>query len=43
MHVVEKNEPINPFTDTGWEKCINSVFLWKDPETRESLVAEEAV
>ena len=43
MHIVQKDGPITPFTNTGWEKCIISVFDWKDLGTKESLLAEEAV
>ena len=43
MHVVEVDGPISPFTEISWVKFIKSVFLWKDLDCRESVVAREAV
>lgn len=44
MHIFEgSGGPTIPFTDISWEKFIKSVFLWKDLEGREGIIAEEAV
>ncbi len=43
MHVLKRDGPVTPFTDTGWRKFVNALFLWKDLGTTESAVAEQAV